>query len=110
MVESLHNAEPGSDDEQPLHGGMAQQSDEHGTAGDAGPGDSIAQSAAAGEGLFEPLKELPVSDNTGTQGFSDLSSQAMDKGGGGTQFDPDELMHLQPVVAEEGNEFDDMLC
>lgn len=103
MVETLNNEKPA---EEGLDEGMAQQSDEHERAGAAHPGDSMAQSAA-GEGLFEPLQELPVNDNTDSQGFTDLNSQAMGKGGG---FDPDELMHLQPVVAEDGDEFDDMLC
>jgi Replication Fork Protection Component Swi3 len=107
MVESLDNGEPleGGLDE-----GMAQEQsdDEHARpAGKARPGDSMAQSAA-GAGLFEPLQELPVDDNTGTQGITDLGSQAIGKGGG--MFDPDELMQLQPAFVEDGGEFDDMLC
>lgn len=111
MVDSLHSGAPADDEQMDgAAGGIDHQSSEHGAGEDARPGDSVAHSAAAGKGLFKPLQELPVNDNTGAHGFSGVNSQAMGKGAGGTQFDPDELLHLQPVAAEEGDEFDDMLC
>jgi hypothetical protein len=108
MVDSLDDgapAEEGADDAMT----QEQSIDERVTAaGEAHQRGSTVQSAA-GEGLFEPLQKLRANDNTSTPGITDFGSQAIGKGV--DEFDPEELIRVQPVLeGEDDDEFDDMLC